>query len=455
MTTPPLAAALLEELIRDGEIDTVLVCLPDWQGRLMGKRVTGPFWSDVVVHEGIEACDYLVANDTDMNPVPGYAFTNYETGYGDMLARPDLDTLRLVPWLERTALVLCDLYELESDEPVEVSPRQLLRRQVEQAATAGYTVKLGPEFEFFLFRESYEEAAAKGYRDLTPHSDWVLDYHILQTTRDEYVIRDIRNGLEGAGIAVEFSKGEAGFGQHEINLRYGDALPMADAAVIYKNAAKEIAAAHGRSVSFMAKWNFDHTGSSCHVHSSVWDAADGRSLMADDGHGLGKVGRWWLGGLLATAAELAICFAPNVNSYKRYQPFSWAPTALGWAVDNRTWALRQVGHGDGCRVESRIPGSDTNPYLAFAATVAGGLHGIDSQLDPGAPRTGNGWEAEDVPHIPSTIVEAIDLFRDSAVAKAAFGEAVHAHLLNFADQEWRAFNAAVTDWERRRYFERW
>ncbi len=312
------------------------------------------------------------------------------------------------------------------------------------------------ELEFFVFRESYEEAAAQRHADLTPQNDYVLDYHILQTTKDEYLIRAIRNGMDAAGIPVEFSKGEAEAGQHEINLRFADAMTMADRHVVYKNGVKEIAAQHSQSVSFMAKYDIDRVGSSCHIHSSLWPVeGTGSSSMPDanGAHGMSDVARWWLGGLMAGARELAWCFAPYVNSYKRYQPASWAPTAVAWGLDNRTLGFRVVGHGEGRRVECRIPGADANPYYAFAATIASGLHGIEQHIEPGDPYVGNGYTAEDLPRVPHTLVEAIELFETSELAKKAFGDEVHQHLLNTAKQEWAAFNHTVTDWERRRGFE--
>ena len=369
------------------------------------------------------------------------------------MCRPDLGTLRSVPWLDATALVLCDLFD-ESGEPVEVSPRRILQRQVERAAALGYSVMCGSELEFFLFRDSYEEAEAKQFADLEYHSAVVQDYHVLQTTRDEYLIRQIRNGMDAAGVPVEFSKGEASRGQHEINLRYADALEMADRHTIYKNGAKEIAALNGRSLTFMAKYAIDESGSSCHVHSSVWDATGTASLMWSDespDH-FSPVFRGWLGGLIAHARELAWCFAPTVNSYKRYQPGSWAPTAIAWGADNRTCGFRVVGRGEGCRVECRIPGADANPYLAFAATIAAGLDGIERGLEPPPRFDGDAYSATDLPRIPSNIVDAIEAFAASELARDAFGPLVHAHLLNTAQQEWAAFGNVVTDWERRRGF---
>jgi len=458
MSTPvgSLDVETLERQIRAGDVDTVLVAFTDLQGRLMGKRVTGRFFKDHVLDRGIEACSYLLALDVDMTPLPGYELASWDTGYGDFVCRPDLSTLRSIPWLDRTALVLCDLHDEHSGEPVDVSPRQILKHQVEAAAAKGYTIKCGSELEFFLFREGYEEAQRKGYADLDFHSSYIEDYHILQTTRDEYVIGAIRNGIDHAGIPVEFSKGEAGRGQHEINLEYADALEMADRHVIYKNGAKEIAGLLGRSITFMAKYDMTESGSSCHVHSSVWDLAGETSLMHDDGdpEGLSPVFRGWLGGQLAHARELAWLSAPTVNSYKRYQPESWAPTAIAWGRDNRTCGFRVVGHGGATsRVESRIPGADCNPYLAFAATIAAGLAGIEAGADPGPAFAGNAYEATDVERVPWNIVDAIRALEASDVAAKAFGDVVHRHLVNTAEQEWRAFGQVVTDWERRRCFE--
>jgi glutamine synthetase len=445
----------LTRAIGDGEIDTVLVAFPDLQGRLVGKRVTGHFFLDHVLDDGVEACNYLLAVDVDMTPLRGYDFANWEQGYGDVVARPDLETLRTVAWLDATALVLCDVFDADTGEPVEVSPRQVLRRQIARADAAGYTVKCGSELEFYLFRESYEQAHAKGYADLEPHAPAIEDYQILQTTRDEYVIRAIRNAMDNSAIPVEFSKGEAGRGQHEINLEYADALEMADRHTIYKNGAKEIAGFTGRAITFMAKYSMEESGSSCHVHSSVWDADGTTPLMhADDAPDhLSAVFRGWLAGQLAHARELAWCFAPTVNSYKRYQPESWAPTAVVWGRDNRTCGFRVVGQGPSLRVESRAPGADCNPYLAFAAVIAAGLDGIERGLDLPAQFSGNAYDAAGLERIPSNIVDAINALEQSTFAREAFGDAVHAHLVNTAKQEWLAFGRVVTDWERRRNFE--
>jgi glutamine synthetase len=450
-----LSADHLAAAIADGTVDTVLVVFPDHQGRLVGKRCDGQFYLDVVRDHGTENCNYLIATDMDDNAVPGYRFANYELGYGDMRAVPDEATIRLCPWIRRTALVICDLQEVDSCHRIGVSPRQILRDQIDAAAGAGFRPMIGSEIEFFLFHDSFDEAHAKSYRGLRHHSPFLQDYAILQTTKDEYVVGRMRRQLKAAGLPVETSKGEAGRGQHELNITFMDALAMADANAFYKNAAKEIAARAGRSVTFMAKYDMDDTGSSYHIHSSLWTADGTSSVMPGDGpHHMSDTFRWYLGGLLATARELSLMFAPTVNSYKRFQTGSWAPTAIGWGVDNRTLGFRVVGHGAGMRVECRIPGADANGYHAFAATIAGGLYGIRHRIEPGEPYAGNGYDATDLARIPWNIVDAIELWRGSAIAKECFGPDVHQHVLNAAEQEWLAFNHTVTEWERRRYFER-
>jgi glutamine synthetase len=439
----------LLHLIANGEVDTVLVVFPDLQGRLVGKRCDAEFYRDVVMVEGTENCNYLIATDMENNAVPGYKFANYNLGYGDMRGVPDPNTIRLVPWLDRTAIVFCDLEEVESSKPIAVSPRQIAK-----AEARGYVPMLGSEIEFYLFHDTYQEAADREWRNLRPHSPYLEDYHILQTTKDEYIIGEIRRQLKAAGLPIETSKGEAGCGQHELNITYMDALAMADANAFYKNSAKEIAALNNRSITFMAKYDFSDTGSSYHIHSSLW-SPEGRSLMAGDGpHHMSETFRWYLGGLMATSREFALLYAPTINSYKRFQPGSWAPTAIGWGVDNRTLGYRIVGHGQGMRVECRVPGADANGYHAFAGTLAAGLYGIEHKIDPGQPYTSNGYEATDLERIPWNIVDAIELWRNSSIARECFGEDVHGHILNAAEQEWLAFNRQTTDWERRRYFER-
>jgi glutamine synthetase len=446
----------LEALIRSGEIDTINMVFPDLQGRLVGKRTTGRFFLDSVADDGTENCDYLIACDMDNNPVPGYRFTSYEQGYGDMLARADWSTVRITPWVPKTAMIMCDLFHVDSGELIDVAPRTVLRRQEEAAAALGYLPMVASEIEFFLFKDTYDEAHDKGYRNLQPHSPWLEDYHILQTTKDEYVIGDIRRQLQLAGVPVEFSKGEAGKGQHEMNLDYTTPVEMADRNHVYKTAAKEIAHGHGRSVTFMAKYDFADTGSSCHIHSSLW-SPDGSQALFDDHHGAHQMSdtfRHYLAGLIATAQEFALLWAPTINSYKRFQPGSWAPTGIGWGIDNRTLGFRKVGHGKGSRVECRIPGADANSYFAFAGQIAGGLYGIRHQLELGEPFQGNGYEDANIGRIPWNLPDAIALWERSDIARECFGDEVHHHILTMAKAEWMAFNQSVTDWELRRYWER-
>lgn len=467
-TTGKIDLATLARLVDSGEIDTVVVAFTDLQGRLLGKRVTGRFFLDHVLGDGgdpatgdgIEACDYLLTVDVDMNVVEGYRFANWQSGYGDFRGRPDLSTLCVTPWMEGTALVLADVLDNSDGSPVAVSPRQVLQRQVDRAAERGLRVMVGSELEFFAYDAGYDDLARACYRTLEAHtSSWYnLDYHVLQTSKDEPLIRALRNGMVDAGLPVEFSKGEAAPGQHELNLRYADAVTMADHHTIYKNGAKEIAHLQGKAITFMAKPRIDEPGSSCHIHSSIW-SLDGTPLCAADPadgapYGMSAEMRAWTGGILAHSRELSLCFAPFVNSYKRYQPGSWAPTAVVWSPDNRTCGLRLVGHGPGMRIESRIPGADCNPYIAFAAVIAAGLDGIDRGLDCGDPFVGNAYTADEVERIPWNIVEAIAAFESSELAADAFGDDVRFHLLHTAKEEWRAFNNVVTEWELRRNFER-
>ncbi len=447
----------LEGKIRSGDIDTVLMVFPDLQGRLVGKRTTGRFFLEQVADGGTENCDYLIACDMDNNPVPGYRFASYDQGYGDMLARADWDTVRITPWVDKTAMVMCDLFDVDTKELVEVAPRTILHRQVQAAAELGYLPMVASEIEFYLFKDTYDEAHAKGYRDLQPHSPWLEDYHILQTTKDEYILGQIRRGLEAAGVPVEFSKGEAGKGQHEINLDYTTAVEMADRNSVYKTAAKEIAHLSGRSISFMAKYDINDTGSSCHIHSSLWSLDGTKALFEGDHHDphhMSPLFQHYLAGLIATSREFSLLWAPTVNSYKRFQLGSWAPTGVGWGIDNRTLGYRLVGHGKGTRVECRIPGSDANSYFAFAGTLAVGLYGIRNELPLEEPFSGNGYEAPDIDRIPWNLPDAIALWENSSIARECFGDDVHHHILTMAKAEWQAFNHTVTDWELRRYWER-
>jgi glutamine synthetase len=441
--------------IEAGRIDTVIVAFPDHHGRLVGKRTDGDFYLDVVAKDGTENCDYLLACDLDDTPIPGFRWASYEQGYGDMRGVVDEGTIRYLPWHQATAVVLVDLVDVDEGSPVAVSPRRILQHQVGRAAAAGYVPMMGSEVEFFLFKHGYDAAHDAGYHGLTANSPYVEDYSILQTSKEEDVLGALRRGLRGAGFPLEFTKGEAGKGQHEVNLTYQTAVEMADVHTLLKLAVKEIANSTGRSATFMAKPHFDDSGSSCHVHSSLWTTADPpTSVMSDGAHEMSDVFRWYLGGLLATAREFAVLYAPNVNSYKRYQPSSWAPTAIGWDVDNRTLGFRVVGHGPALRVECRLPGADANCYHALAATIAGGLHGIEQHIEPPDPYHRNGYTADDLERIPATLPEAIELWRSSELARTCFGPDVHHHVLRHAEYEWEAFNQSVTDWERQRYFER-
>jgi glutamine synthetase len=439
----------LDELkadVKSGAVDTVLLALTDMQGRLQGKRLTGRHFLDSVVEHGAEACNYLLAVDVDMNTVDGYDMSSWERGYGDFEMVPDLSTLRRVPWHPGTAMVLADL-QWADGRAVVASPRQILRRQIERLAERGWGALAATELEFMIFRTPYDEAFRRGYRDLEPANLYNVDYSMLGTARVEPLLRRIRNAMSAAGLEVENSKGECNFGQHEINFRYADALRAADEHVIYKNGAKEIADQEGMAITYMAKFD-EREGNSCHIHLSL-RGQDGSALFADEPQLFDQ----FVAGLLATLRELTLLLAPNVNSYKRYAAASFAPTAVAWGNDNRTCALRVVGHGAGRRVECRVPGADVNPYLALSALIAGGLHGIDAGLALEPPLEGNAY-ASDKPRVPRTLREARDLFAASAVARDAFGPEVVDHYLNNARIELGAFEAAVTDWERVRGFER-
>ena len=439
----------LEELRADverGAVDTVVVAFTDMQGRLLGKRVHAEHFLEDSAEHGVEGCNYLLALEMEMDPVPGYEIASWERGYGDFSLAPDLATLRRVPWLEATALVLCDVNWLDGS-PVAPSPRQVLRRQVERAEALGYTPMVGSELEFFLLKETYAEAHTKHYRDLTPSVPYILDYHVLATSYDEPLLRQLRNGMHAAGIRVESSKGEAWPGQQEINFRFADALTMADNHAIYKNGAKEIAHLNGCSITFMAKPDHTWIGNSCHIHSSLW--RDGESVFATDRTVFAR----WLAGQIACARELAIFLAPTINSYKRYAAGSWAPTTLAWGHDNRTCGFRVVGQGAGLRVETRIPGADVNPYLAFAALIAAGLHGIERELELPPPLEGNAY-VSDAERFPGTLREAIAALEAGSVARPALGDQVVDHYLNYARTEQRLFDGVVTCYERERMFER-
>ena len=442
-----LTYAELEGLVATGEIDTVVVAFTDMQGRLLGKRLHAEFFvEEMDAGHPVEGCNYLLALDMEMDPVPGYEIASWEQGYGDFAVTPDMATLRRIPWLEGTALVLGDV-GWHDGSPVGPSPRQVLRAQVERAEKLGLTPMIGSELEFFLVKETYAEAHANGYTGLTPTVPYILDYHILATTYDEPLMRALRNGMQAAGMRVETSKGEAWPGQQELNFRFSDALTMADNHVIYKNGAKEIAFLHGCAITFMPKPFEDWIGNSCHIHSSLFRGDE--AAFANDDALFGQ----WLAGQIACASELAVFFAPTVNSYKRYAAGSWAPTTLAWGNDNRTCGFRVVGHGKARRVETRIPGGDVNPYLAFAALIASGLHGIEQDLEAPPPLQGNAYES-DAERFPSTLRDAIAALEAGTMARAAFGDQVVDHYLNYARTEQGLFDRFVTDWERKRYFER-
>jgi glutamine synthetase len=442
----------LREAVRVQEIDTVVVAMTDMQGRLQGKRFHARFFLDEVAAHGTEACAYLLAVDTDMNTVDGYALASWESGYGDFALVPDLATLRTVPWQPGTALVLADVAALDGGQ-VRVSPRQVLQAQLERAGKLGWTCLAGTELEFVVFEGSYERAWDRGYRDLTPANRYNVDYSVLGTGRIEPLLRDIRNSMADAGLTVESAKGECNFGQHEIAFRYSDALTTADQHVIYKTGAKEIAARHGYALTFMAKPN-DAEGNSCHIHLS-FRTADGSPVMAGEGpYGLSPTGASILAGLLAGLRELTLLLAPTINSYKRYAAGSFAPTAVAWGPDHRTCALRLVGHGPSLRVECRVPGGDVNPYLALAGLAAAALSGAARSLPLPEPVTGNAYAMPGLPRVPESLDEALELWTSSELAAEAFGADVVDHYATMARVELDAYRRAVTDWELRRYFER-
>jgi glutamine synthetase len=442
----------LEREIAQGTIDTVVAAFTDMQGRLMGKRIQGEYFLEEVSAHGVEGCNYLLALDMEMDPVPGYEMANWEKGYGDFGISPDMATLRRIPWLDATALVLCDVLTHDG-APLLESPRQILIAQYDRAHELGYTPMMASELEFYTYRQSYAEAWESGYRDLTPTIPYILDYHVLATTRDEHFIQQLRRGMQGAGIPVEFSKGEAWYGQHELNFRYADAVTAADRHTIYKNGVKEIASLNGISASFMAKPSEKDIGSSCHIHMSLVGERSGSNAFVD-GEQETDAFRHYLGGLRNHVRELALLIAPSVNSYKRYATESWAPTSISWGRDNRTCGFRIVGHGQSRRIECRIPGADVNPYLGFAALLAAGLDGIEHATDPGPELVGNAYAAGEAEPFPSSLREAVAGWESSEFARRAFGDAVWQHYLNYGRTEQRLFDEVVTDYERARMFER-
>jgi glutamine synthetase len=446
-----LSAQALRDLVAEGKIDTVLVAITDMQGRLQGKRCGARYFLEEVLRHGTEGCNYLLAVDVDMNTVGGYEMSSWERGYGDLLMAPDLDTLRLLPWLEGTALVLCDVQWLDGT-PMPASPRQILKAQLDRLAALGMKAYVGTELEFIVFNDTFEAAWDKKYRGLEPANQYNVDYSILGTSRIEPLLRDIRNSMEGAGLYVESAKGECNLGQQEIAFRYDEALATCDNHSIYKTGSKEIAVKHGKSLTFMAKYD-EREGNSCHIHLS-FRSTEGEAVLAGDReNGFSELMEQFIAGQLACLSELTYLLAPNINSYKRFVPGSFAPTAVAWGMDNRTCALRVVGHGESLRVENRLPGGDVNPYLAVAALIAAGLHGIENQLELEPKFEGNAYDS-DKPHVPTTLREAAALFAGSKIAREAFGDEMVDHYTNAARVELDAYDAAVTDWELTRGFER-
>ena len=451
----------LREKIETGEVDTVLSVFPDLYGRLLGKRITGEFFLESVAESGMHACDYLFTVDMEMEPVPGYQYTNWERGFGDFHCVPDLDTLRLATWLEKTAFVMCDSYDADPHQLTPVAPRSILRQQIAQAAAMGYAGVGASELEYYIFDETYAGSRQKHYFDLKPIGAYIEDYHVLQAAREEPLNAAARKHLSASGVPVEFSKGEWGPGQHELNIRYAGVLEMADRHLVYKQCLKDLAHQLDLAVTFMAKIDEKLAGSSCHIHLSLWDAAGERNIFAGEQPlsdqralpGVSAEFRWFLGGCLAHASEVMPFYAPTVNSYKRFQEGSWAPTGLAWSYDNRTAGFRVVGEGKSLRIECRIPGADANPYLAFAALLASGLDGIRNQIEPPPMFQGDVYGAANLPQVPRNLRDAIDALEASDFARAAFGEDVIAHYLHFFKTEQAAYDNAVTSWERARYFE--
>lgn len=446
-----LSVQELRDLVARGQVDTVLVAITDMQGRLQGKRCGGRYFVEEVLKHGTEGCNYLLAVDVDMNTVDGYAMSSWDRGYGDLVMAPDLDTLRLIPWLEGTAMVLCDVEWLDGT-PVVASPRQVLRAQLKRLADHGMKAYVGTELEFIVFDDTYESAWDKRYRDLTPANQYNVDYSLLGTARIEPLLRDIRNGMTGAGLYVESAKGECNLGQHEIAFRYDEALVTCDNHSIYKTGAKEIAAKHGKALTFMAKYD-EREGNSCHIHLSFRSTEGAAVLAGDRDHGFSQLMEYFIAGQLACLPDFTYLLAPNINSYKRFSKGSFAPTAVAWGLDNRTCSLRVVGHGESLRVENRLPGGDVNPYLGVAAIIASGLYGIENELELEPLLEGNAYES-DKQHVPTTLREAAALFTGSTIAREAFGDEMVDHYANAARVELDAYDAAVTDWERVRGFER-
>ncbi len=446
----------LQTKVNNETIETVIVAFTDHYGRLVGKRFDADFFLEAAVEAGTHGCDYLLTTDMEMEPVEGYKFANWELGYGDFHLVPDLNTLRIADWLEKTALVICDVQNEKTHNWVTIAPRSILRQQLETAKEIGFNCFAASELEYYLFENNYRQAHEQHYHDLKPVGWYLEDYHILQGTRTEPFNAAARRHLKNSGVPVENSKGEWGLGQHELNIRYAEILEMADRHTIYKQCLKELADKMRISITFMAKYHEDRAGSSCHIHISLWK--DGENAFAGDqtfGPVQGSdIFKWFLGGWIKNVSDVMPFYAPTVNSYKRYVDGSWAPTRLAWSYDNRTAGFRVVGKGKSLRIECRIPGADCNPYLAFAASLACGLDGIQNQIEPPAIFEGDVYAAKNLPSVPSSLAEATQQFANSDFAKKAFGAAVVEHYTHHFTMEQNAYNQAVTDWERKRYFER-
>ncbi len=447
----------LRKLTASGDIDTVLVCFPDMQGRLVGKRFQSHFFVDGA-HEETHGCDYLLANDIDMEPVPGYEASSWQRGYGDFVMKPDLATLRVTPWLPGTALVLCDLEDHHEHKPIPHAPRSILKAQLARLDALGMSAFTASELEFYLFDEDYRSLRQKHYRDAITAGDYIQDYHILQTSKEEPVMRAMRNGLQKAGIPVENSKGEWGPGQEELNVRYADALTMADRHVIMKNGMKEIAIQHGKAITFMAKWRYDLAGSSCHIHMSLWDKAGKAALFKDgkDKLGMSELMKQFLAGQIKYAPDMTLLLAPYINSYKRFMAGTFAPTKLVWSDDNRTAGFRLCGaRSSAVRIECRIGGADLNPYLAFAGLIAAGLKGVEEKLPLSAPFVGDAYNQAELRDIPRTLRAATEAFAGSAMLRAALGDKVVEHYVHTANWEQLEYDRRITDWDLMRGFERY
>jgi glutamine synthetase len=446
----------LSTMVENEEIETVIVSFADHYGRLMGKRFDAEFFLESCVNDGTHGCDYLLTTDMEMEPIEGYKFANWELGYGDFHMVPDMSTLRIADWLEGSALVMCDLVDDKTHQMVDQGPRSILKKQLEEASVLGYQCNAASELEYYVFEDDYRSAHESKYHNLNPAGWYLEDYHIMQGTRTEFFTAAARKHLKKSGVPVENSKGEWGLGQHELNVKYTEVLDMADRHMVYKQCLKELADSMGISVTFMAKYHEDRAGSSCHIHMSLWD---GEKNVFDGDEQFGPVNgsnifRWFLGGWIKHASDVMVFYAPTVNSYKRYVDASWAPTRLAWSYDNRTAGFRVVGKGKSLRIECRIPGADCNPYLAFAASLASGLDGIRNKIEPPEIFEGDVYASKDLPHVPHTLKEAISNFENSDFTKRAFGKEVVDHYSHFFKTEQAAYDSAVTDWERQRYFER-